>query len=338
MKIGPGLFELASKAKEKTRDPIEKMYLERVLNILKKRGQKGLRSKDLDRILGLYQSARLGKELEEFERAAKVYMTQPEMGILSRVLSGLGKIGAVFRKVLMGGRLTGEQEQAARDLIRSAREAERQERDIQQPAAAAAKIERAQPAGKADAEASTFSRLYRTPNSSCVYSFQYNFAKSTLLVRFQAPKINPGAERLSGDGLPPQLVGSPGKFMSHGGTGQPGVLYAYYDVPVRVFQSLITAWAIPSGRGGVGVWDELRVRGSIYGHRYRYGVAEAAEIPRGQTSAAYVPRMATSRGLRRRAVPVKGEGRRGFVTSSLPEQLVPNRGRPKRYHSRGRGA
>lgn len=336
MKIGPGLFELAKQAKEKTRSPVEKMYLERVLKILKQRGQKGLRSKDLERILGLYQSAKLGKEIEEFERAAKVYLTQPEIGILGRVLSKLGAIGGVFKKIILGGYLTGEQEQAAQDLIRSAKAVERQEMDVQQPASAAAKASGGGAADQGNAESSTFSRLYRTPNSSCVYSFQYDFAKSTLLVRFQAPKINPGAEELSGDGLPKQLVGKPGSFMSRGATGQPGVLYAYYDVPVRVFQRLITGWAIPTGRGGVGVWDELRVRGSIYGHRYRYGVAAAADIPRGQSSAAYLPRMATSRGLRQRSVPVKGSGRRGFVTSSLPEQLTPNRGRPKRFHSRGR--
>lgn len=67
------------------------------------------------------------------------------------------------------------------------------------------------------------------------------------------------------------------------GFGAPGSLYYYYHVPTTVFEAFRKA-----GSKGAWVWDNVRYRGSVSGHRYDYRLAG---ITRG-----YVPRKATMMG------------------------------------------
>ena len=103
----------------------------------------------------------------------------------------------------------------------------------------------------------------------------------------------------------------------------PGSLYAYYDVPVDLYRDFLIA-----SSKGVFVWDHLRVRGTIAGHRYSY---ELVGIVNG-----YVPRQAAIRRgqpgqwyLRRRFTDVQRQGGqvvRVKLQSQLPDQLVTMRG------------
>lgn len=171
-------------------------------------------------------------------------------------------------------------------------------------------------------EESPLSEEIRTPNSSNVYSFQYDFSSSTLYVRFKAPRINPGSVSVSGSGLKSQGRASSGK------TDAPGARYAYLDVPIRVWKRLSQA-----SSAGKAVWDELRIRGTVYGHQYRYQLIQGALVPTGTGQmGVYVPRRATERGYRKRAAPSLGTGRRAWIESTLPERITgePNRGTPNR--------
>lgn len=162
-----------------------------------------------------------------------------------------------------------------------------------------------------------------TPRSSNVYSFQYDYSSSTLLVRFKAPKLDGDKVfNVKGGGM------KAGGGVHKGKTNDPGPLYAYLDVPVRVFRRIASAQS-----AGKAVWDELRIRGTIYGHQYRYMLVQGAVVP-GESGrlATYVPRRATVRGFRKRATPVVGTGKRAWIESTLPERLraAPDRGEPNR--------
>lgn len=95
---------------------------------------------------------------------------------------------------------------------------------------------------------------------------------------------------------------------SRGGGKSAGPLYYYHDVHPDVFQ----AFQIAQSKGKF-VWDELRVRGTVSGHQYRYDLAGTGED-------GYIPRQA---GLKRNR---QGEFylQRRFQgrTSQLPEQQV----------------
>ncbi|MEK9809271.1 MAG: KTSC domain-containing protein [Candidatus Nanopelagicales bacterium] len=69
-----------------------------------------------------------------------------------------------------------------------------------------------------------------------------------------------------------------------GGSTEPGPVYEYYDVHPAVFDSFRAA----ASKGGF-VWDRLRVRGTVSGHRYQYNLA-------GVHRSGYVPRKAVRYG------------------------------------------
>lgn len=112
---------------------------------------------------------------------------------------------------------------------------------------------------------------------------------------------------------------------SDGHRAGPGPLYEYFDVPTSLFLSFSRA-----ASKGKFVWDSVRVRGTVSGHRFRY---ELAGISQG-----YVPRQAgLKRGqkgewflTRQFRDPVTGR----LVSSQLPEERVRRgsdlRGRPNR--------
>jgi hypothetical protein len=154
-------------------------------------------------------------------------------------------------------------------------------------------------------------REHLTPRSSNVYSYVFereSVRTGILYVTFKA--------------------WSPGRGKSEGA----GPTYAYYDVPLRVYQSFQSTAA--SSPGGA-VWDYLRVRGSVHEHQYHYRIVAGTLV---QGSGVYVPRKATRLGFKNRAVPNVGAGRRGYERNTLPEQhFLPDRARPDRGNpDRGR--
>lgn len=127
-----------------------------------------------------------------------------------------------------------------------------------------------------------------TPESSNVHSFAYDIDAHRLYVRFK-------------DRPPEGSKQRPNK---------PGPIYAYYNVPLDLFMSMFNA-----GSKGTWVWDHLRIRGTLSGHKFDYSLVGVAN--------GYVPRKAT--------LTPEGEsyiGRTVFsdkgrqLRSSRPDQLV----------------
>lgn len=155
--------------------------------------------------------------------------------------------------------------------------------------------------------------------SSNVYSFAYDYEASTLYVTFQGHKINAGSishgrVRRGRGRSRPQLRGTPGSTVTNERGGR-GSMYAYFDVPVRVFERMKSA-----ASKGKFVWDELRVRGTVYGHKYRYSLVQGQVSTQKGVAGVYIPRKATKAGFKTRSVADMGTGRSGFQTSTLPAQ------------------
>jgi hypothetical protein len=124
-----------------------------------------------------------------------------------------------------------------------------------------------------------------------------------------------------------------------GGKGRrngPGPLYDYFGVHPEVFMAFQQA-----ASKGKFVWDRLRIRGTVSGHRFQYELEDT-----GQSS--YIPRKATRLGqneyyLRRefrgnqsqledefvQRIGINRHGPQGFVPNrGTPNRGTPNRGRP----------
>lgn len=110
---------------------------------------------------------------------------------------------------------------------------------------------------------------------------------------------------------------------SHGKKSGPGPLYYYSPINPAVFDSFVQA-----ASKGRFVWDRLRIRGTVSGHRVPY---ELKGIVNG-----YVPRKATRYGQneyfigRRIHVQSQTTGERRHFTSSLPDEFVQNLGANRR--------
>jgi hypothetical protein len=99
-------------------------------------------------------------------------------------------------------------------------------------------------------------------------------------------------------------------------TGKGGATYHYYDVHPRVFIEFQKA----SSKGKF-VWDKLRVRGTVSGHQYRYGLARLG-------SSGYVPRQATRIGnkewyLQRSVQAADGRTLKSALKDRMIRQLTP---------------
>lgn len=152
-----------------------------------------------------------------------------------------------------------------------------------------------------------------TPGSSNVYSFSFTPESRTrgiLYVTFRQGKPTHYEWRTN------KTTGK--RYRCGIKPFEQGPMYAYYDVPIIVYNRLKAAHST-----GEAVWDMLRIRGSVYGHQYRYTLVEGAKLESGEV---YVPRRATAEGFKRRAVALTGEFtgasggvlRRRFQTSKLP--------------------
>lgn len=178
-----------------------------------------------------------------------------------------------------------------------------------------------QPQGYPD-EQPFFSDEFLAPTSSNVYSFQYfrrpRDRTGILYVTFKAHSLQAtgmvgGPARFRGGRK--QLYGIPGQVHGHSRTNEPGPTYAYFSVSPSLFTRMKQAHS-----KGKFVWDELRVRGTIWGHKYRYSlvVGQLVNNVPGMSGSQYVPRKATQRGFRTRSIADIGSGRRSFISSTLP--------------------
>jgi len=101
---------------------------------------------------------------------------------------------------------------------------------------------------------------FQEVRSSNVHSAAYDYREAVLYVRFHEKEY----VKELGDWVP---VG-------------PGPIYAYHNVPPNMFLDLLRA-----DSPGSWVWDHLRIRGTVSGHRYDYRLAAI--------SGTYIPRKAT---------------------------------------------
>lgn len=135
-----------------------------------------------------------------------------------------------------------------------------------------------------------------TPQSSNVYAFAYDPVGRLLYVTYQEPD------------------GSAGPMYSYGSVGTP--------FPESFYQALVNA-----NSKGKWIWDNVRIRGTVFGHKFPYTLVRPG-------AGGYVPRKATPKGLRTRAVPVVrtvGNQRRTVLRRSLlPERNWGSRPRKRR--------
>lgn len=139
-----------------------------------------------------------------------------------------------------------------------------------------------------------FGKETLTPQSSNVYSFSYvrNAGQrlGTLYVTYYAPtlhvnRVSRGTTRKGKSVSREQMIGTSGALA--GRSKERGAMYAYLDVPPMVYSRMLQAHS-----KGEFVWDNLRVRGTIHGHRYRYVIVQGAVIASEQLSGVYIPRKA----------------------------------------------
>jgi hypothetical protein len=119
--------------------------------------------------------------------------------------------------------------------------------------------------------------MVRTPSSTSVYAFGYDAAEARLYVRFR--KDDQAGGRLRNGGK--------SKAKINGKSDRPGPLYRYSGVTPEEFLELLKLKNKGGGSGpGKWVWDVLRVRGTVSGHRKDYELTG--------TVGDYVPRKATA--------------------------------------------
>ncbi len=133
--------------------------------------------------------------------------------------------------------------------------------------------------------------------SSNVYAIGYNGATQTMRVQYLGTAINAAGISGAGHAGKKRVRGAKGKTVTgkrYGG----GPTYDYFGVPEKVFNKIRNA-----GSKGKAIWDGLRIRGTVYGHRYDYrltaaSVADVIDMNTGKRVAkvTYVPRKATGPG------------------------------------------
>ena len=115
--------------------------------------------------------------------------------------------------------------------------------------------------------------------SSNVHSIGYQSSTGTLAVRYLAP-----------------ILISAGRGVRIGGkTNAPGPLYHYFDVSPKLWKSFESA-----SSKGKWVWDHLRIRGTVAGHKYDYRLVTGTVAPTG-VQLRYIPRRASGKGFMSRS-------------------------------------
>lgn len=145
--------------------------------------------------------------------------------------------------------------------------------------------------------------------SSNVYAIGYNPQTRTMRVQYLASWLS--ASGVSGRGhrgksrVRGKLGGTVTKHR-----GGPGPTYDYYNVPYHTYKSIEGA-----GSKGAAIWDNLRIRGTVYGHKYDYALVGVSLQPvidvlsrKAIAKVTYVPRRATGPGAFRPRVFQQGQG------------------------------
>lgn len=135
-------------------------------------------------------------------------------------------------------------------------------------------------------------------DSSNVYAVGYNGQTKTMRVQYKASAINAASLRGRGHSGRNRVRGALGKTVTNMRHG-PGPLYDYHGVPYNVFNRILGA-----GSKGKAIWDNLRIRGTVYGHRYDYELVSASTAlvvllqqnapPKRVGRVTYVPRKAAA--------------------------------------------
>ena len=129
------------------------------------------------------------------------------------------------------------------------------------------------------------------------------------------------------------------RFLEHYGKGMgtgPGALYDYFNVHPEVF----IAFQLAASKGKF-VWDRLRIRGTVTGHRFHYeleGLGASGTVPRKATRLGpneyYLKRQFTDQAGRTSTSHLQDEfvqrigNRRHGPQGMVPGRGTPNRGRP----------
>jgi hypothetical protein len=139
------------------------------------------------------------------------------------------------------------------------------------------------------------------PGSSNVYAIGYTEDTLTMRVEYLAPTINAESLRGRGHRGTGRVRGRLHKTVMRARHG-PGPLYDYHGVPRGVFINIRM-----SASKGTAIWDNLRVRGTVYGHQYDYELVAGAKslvmenfgLPsqRRVGTVTYVPRKAVAEGM-----------------------------------------
>jgi len=368
------LFKLASEAaRHATVNQFARTPAGQLLTAIRSYSSGRVARHDVEKLAKIYKHEKHRYELSRLSKKfgphtlSKYALNQDERAVMNMILDVAGPIGKVIKGLWNSnlGTFTAREAKAAVELLRAfggevlgygskkdrdrgidaAREAlESSGYKVEKPSEQWTKQDPTSPLARAltppkEGEQSSFSKMYLTPTSSNVYSFQFDFATGTMFVRFKAPVIDATkVTNVTGRGGIGGMKGGRGTLT--GRNNDPGPLYAYLDVSPRVFKRLVAAIGTSAGKG---VWDNLRIRGTVYGHQFRYILIQGALVPgeHGEM-ATYVPRRATPRGYRARSVPDITRGR--WVESTLQEELRArpgpiDRGRDFRSPSfRGRGA
>jgi hypothetical protein len=154
--------------------------------------------------------------------------------------------------------------------------------------------------------------------SSNVYAIGYDAQTMTMRVQYLGTAISHGALSGKGHRGKKRVKGQLGKT-AVGNRGGAGPTYDYSGVPPRVFERIRSA-----GSKGKAIWDNLRIRGTVYGHKFDYklvaaSVADVVNIQTGKRMGrvTYVPRRASGPGTFEGRTMRQGVGRAARTFRSL---------------------
>jgi hypothetical protein len=162
--------------------------------------------------------------------------------------------------------------------------------------------------------------------SSNVYAIGYNPDTRTCRVQYLASAVFADAIKGRGHKGRKRARGTLGRTVSRKRSG-PGPVYDYHNVPPGIFKRLQAA-----SSKGKAIWDNLRIRGTVYGHQYDYTLAAASVVDviqravgggtsRKVASITYVPRRAVGPGKFVGRTMLQGVGRSARqYRSILPNQ------------------
>lgn len=158
--------------------------------------------------------------------------------------------------------------------------------------------------------------------SSNVYAIGYQAGARTMRVQYLGSVLNRDAITGRGHSGPRRARGQLGR--THRGERRgPGATYDYRNVPPSVFQRISDA-----SSKGTAIWDNLRVRGTVYGHQYSYELVAASRADVVYTDGklagriTYVPRRAVGPGAFIGRTIRQGTGRAAQnFRSILPNQV-----------------